>query len=355
MTSGAVAADPEGVGNGYRALFARCPVVAAPLAEITDYPFRLILRRFTDGLVHTEMVATQGLAFESARTLRMIETVPGEEPPVGIQVMGGDDLVVARTMPRVNACSPAVIDINMACPVRKIVKAACGASLMDDPPRAQAVLRAVKSETDRPVGVKLRLGLKTVSIDRVADALVEAGADALTIHGRTAAQMYTGRSDRAKVLEVARRLPIPVVAAGDVFTVDDVRACLEGGAAGVLIARGMMGRPWFVGEARAAALELAPPMRPNPIEVALDHLDHVLAFHGESGIPPFRRHLVEYVRGLPGAARLRHALVTAPNAATVRAVLTDLRELLATDPARAEEWASRPRETPVKAPGPPPG
>lgn len=316
------------VPPGYRALFARCPVVAAPLAEITDYPFRRILRRFSDGLLHTEMVATQGLEHDSVRTLRMIETVAEERAPVGIQIMGGDDLAVARTMARVNACRPAVVDINMACPVRKIVKAACGASLMDDPERACAVVRAVKSETDRPVGVKLRLGLKDVSIDRVADALVDAGVDALTIHGRTAAQMYTGKADRAKVLEVARRIPVPVVAAGDVFAPEDVRECLDGGAAAALIARGMMGRPWFLGEARAAALGLPMPPRPDPVAVTLDHLAFVVAFHGEDGIRPFRRHLVEYVRGMPGASRARHALVTAPDSASVRSLLGTLADSL---------------------------
>ncbi len=309
---------------GYRAILARCPVVAAPLAEITDYPFRTILRRFSDGLLHTEMVATQALVHDSARTIKMIETVAEEPAPVGIQIMGGDDLVMARTMNRINLCNPAVVDINMACPVRKILKASCGASLMDDPARAAAVVRAVKAETDRPVGVKLRLGVQEVSIDRMVDAMVEAGADAVTIHGRTAAQMYTGRSDRAKVLEVARRLPIPVVAAGDVFAPADVLECLEGGATGVLIARGMMGRPWFLGEARAAALGQPAPPRPDAVAVALDHLAYVVAFDGEDGIRPFRRHLVEYVRGMPGAARIRHALVTAPDSRAVRELLESL-------------------------------
>lgn len=302
-------------------------LVAAPLADITDYPFRRILREFTSGLIHTEMVATQALVHDNAGTLRMIETVADETPPVGIQVMGGDDLVVGRTMARINSCRPAIIDINMACPVRKILKAGCGAALMEDLARAQAVVRAVKSEADCPVSVKIRMGLKSVTVDRMADAMVEAGVDAMTIHGRTAVQMYTGRSDRLKVLEVARRLPIPVVAAGDVFAVADVVECLAGGASGVLVARGMMGRPWFLMEAWAAARgEAAPPALTlaERVAVVVRHLDYVVAFSGPEGIRKFRRHLVEYVRGLRGAAQLRNALVTALTPDDVRAILEGL-------------------------------
>jgi nifR3 family TIM-barrel protein len=311
----------------YDEILRRCPIVGAPLAEITDYPFRLIQRRYIDGLLHTEMVSTHALFFGSEKTCRMIETVPDEVGPIGIQIMGSDESVVASTIRKVLSMKPAVIDINMACPVKKIVKSACGASLLDDLERAKAVVRAARNEAGVPIGVKIRLGIREVTVERTVEALADAGVDAISIHGRTAAQMYTGKADRAAILAAARRVSVPVIASGDIFTVDDVRECLAGGARGVLVARGMMGRPWFLAEARAAALGTPPPLRPSAAEsaaIAIEHLGNVVEFYGPDGLRKFRRHLVEYVRGLPGAPALRHALVTARTPEQVEAILMNM-------------------------------
>lgn len=312
--------------NRYTEILSRNPIVAAPLADVTDYPCRRILREYTDGLIHTEMVAVQGLLHDSARTWRMIETVPSEPAPVGIQILGAEDLHVAASIRRIAEVRSEVIDINMACPVRKVLKSDCGAALLDDPDRAARLVRAVRQESDRPVGVKIRLGLREITAERVVEAVAEAGAEAVTIHGRTAEQLYRGKSDRERVLAIARSSPIPIIAAGDNFTVDDVRECLQGGAAGALIARGMMGRPWFLAEAIAAVRQLPPPAPADRVEVILRHLAYVLEWDGPEGLRKFRRHLVEYVRGLPGASQLRHALVTAESADRVREILLGMGE-----------------------------
>ncbi|MEK8022368.1 MAG: tRNA-dihydrouridine synthase family protein, partial [Candidatus Hydrogenedentota bacterium] len=267
----------------YREILAKSPIVGAPLAEVTDYPFRRIQRLFSDGLVHTEMVASVGLLHENAKTFRMVSTIPDEEPPVGIQIMGSDEETVGLTVRRIAQLRPTIIDINMACPVRKILKSNCGAWLLENPERATRIVKAAKSETDLPIGVKIRLGLSEVTVDRTVDALLEGGVDAISIHGRTAAQMYTGRSDRAAILSVARRVPVPVIASGDVFSTQDVLELLGGGASGVLVARGMMGRPWFLAEAKAAAKNLPMPSRPDVAEIVLLHLRHIVDFYGEDG------------------------------------------------------------------------
>lgn len=308
----------------YREILARSPIVGAPLAEVTDYPFRRIQRLFSNGLIHTEMVASLGLLHENEKTFRMVSTIPGEEPPVGIQIMGSDETTVGRTVRKISELQPTIIDINMACPVKKILKSNCGAWLLERSDRVTAIVKAAKAETDRPIGVKIRLGLAEVTVERTVDALIAGGVDAISIHGRTAAQMYTGRADRDAILAVARRSPVPVIASGDVFAVADVLELLRGGASGVLVARGMMGRPWFLAEARAAARNEPAPERPDVAGIVLLHLRHIVEFYGEDGIRKFRRHLVEYVRGLPGAPQLRHTLVTARSAAEIESIVRSL-------------------------------
>lgn len=308
----------------YEEILAKNPIVGAPLADVTDPPFRRIQRIFSDGLIHTEMVASVGLLHDNAKTLQMVMTVPEEIPPVGIQIMGSDEVTVGRTVEKMAKLHPAVIDINMACPVRKILKSHCGAALLENVAMASAIVKAARSASDIPIGVKIRLGLENITVDRTADALVEAGVSAITIHGRTAAQLYRGVSERKPILGVACRVPVPVIASGDVFTIGDVLELLEGGVSGVLVARGMMGRPWFLAEAKAAVMKTPAGIFPSRSEVMLRHLEHILEFYGEEGIVKFRRHLVEYVRGLPGAPALRNALVTSKSSQAIAAIIRAL-------------------------------
>ncbi|RMH58887.1 MAG: tRNA-dihydrouridine synthase [Candidatus Hydrogenedentota bacterium] len=300
------------------------PLVVAPMADVTDTPFRRILRRFFPGLLFTEMISAEGILHGSEKTFRMVETVPEEEAPVGIQILGADPTRVAEAARLLIRYRPAVLDINMGCPVRKVLKNGSGAALLSDPKRAGEVVRAVRDTVDLPVTVKIRLGLDHDNAEDVIAALFCAGAVAVTVHGRTAVQLYRGPADRRRVLEIARAAPLPIVVSGDVRTEEDVREILSGGAAGALLARGILGRPWFAARALAAARGSAPPPRPSCTEVIEDHLDEVLRWSGEEGIRAFRRHLVEYVRFHPRARRLRHALVTAQSSREIRRILRDL-------------------------------
>lgn len=316
--------DPSTTGNRYVTLLARNPLVAAPLADVTDYPFRRVLRKYTDGLIHTEMVSVNSLVNDSAKTWRMVGTLDTETPPIGIQILASDELTAARSIRRIASLHPAVIDINMGCPVRKVLKADCGAALLSDPARAGRLVRAVKSETDLPIGVKMRLGVRDVTVEKVVEAVAEAGAEAATIHGRTAEQLYTGPADRAKVLDIARRAPIPIIVSGDVTTIEDIREILGCGGAGALVARGIMGRPWFLADALADLRGTRRTDTPKLSVAILEHLEFVLEYDGESGIRKFRRHLVEYVRGLPGAARLRRSLMTIRDSAELKRTIAEI-------------------------------
>lgn len=314
------------MANRYAELLERNPVVGAPLADVTDYPFRRIQRQFTDGLIHAEMVAVHGILNDSEKTWRMIETVPIEEGPIGVQILGSDDCLAARSVDRIMKVRPAFIDINMGCPVKKVLKSNCGAALLDVPELAAQMVRAVKEETDLPVGVKVRLGRERITVDEVIPALADAGAEAVTVHGRTAQQLYRGPADKEKVISVAQQSPIPVIASGDVFTADDVRYLLSNGVSGVLAARGMMGSPWFLKEAYCAARGIEPPPRPSRRALMLEHLEFVLEFYGPEGIKKFRRHLVEYARGIPEGARYRHELVTAKTSERLREVISTIED-----------------------------
>lgn len=293
------------------------------MAGLTDQPFRRLLREFTSGLIHTEMISTEAVTFRNPRTERMIATVADETPPIAIQVMGGREEPLRRALPRIMAYNPAVIDLNLACPVPKILRSGAGAALLDDLPRAVALLRAAKAETGIAVTAKIRLGRRADELERIMAPLIEAGVAALTIHGRTALQMYSGQAHRERVLGVIAGAPIPIVVSGDVRDNQDV-AEIRAAGGGVLVARGMIGRPWFLAAAVAVAAGVAPPAPPSRRETALRHLQYVIEYHGEGGIPPFRRHLVEYARGVPGAPALRHALVTAPTADAVRRAIEGL-------------------------------
>jgi tRNA-dihydrouridine synthase B len=301
------------------------PIVAAPMAGLTDHPFRRILREFSDGLIHTEMISTEAVTFRSPRTERMIATVESETPPVAIQVMGGREESLRRALPRIMKYRPEIIDINLACPVPKIIRSGAGAALLENLPLAAALVCAAKEESGIAVTAKIRLGRRKDELERIMTPLIEAGVAALTIHGRTATQMYAGRAERERVLGVIAGAPIPIIVSGDVREGKDV-AGIRAAGGGVLVARGMIGRPWFLAEAIAIAAGTPVPPTPSRRATALRHLQYVIAYHGEGGIPPFRRHLVEYARGIPGAPALRHALVTAPTAETVRRALEEIPE-----------------------------
>jgi tRNA-dihydrouridine synthase B len=225
-------------------------VVLAPMAGVSVQAFRRQGRRFGAGLVCSEMVSCAGIEHRNERTLGYLR-VAADEHPLAIQIFGSDPAVMAEAAGMVAAAGADVVDVNFGCPVRKVTKTGAGATLLDDPDRACRIVAAVAEAVDIPVSVKMRRGLADGSrscLD-VGPRLVEAGAQALTLHPRSARQMYTGEADHRLTAELVSLVDVPVIASGDVATRARALAVLETtGAAAVMIGRAAQGNPWALKE-----------------------------------------------------------------------------------------------------------
>ena len=274
----------------------KLPIIAlAPLADHTDSPFCRICREVSgqDFVVFREMVSSEALVRDSAKTLKMCQFEEIERPIV-IQIFGSDPATIreaARLV--VDKFKPDGIDINMGCPVPKIAgKNDAGASLMKDPNRAVKIVQELKKENlGVPLSVKTRLGWSRVEeILEFAPRLAEAGVDALTVHGRTKVQGYEGKANWDMIGQVKKILTIPVIANGDIQSETDIKNCLEQtGADGVMIGRGALGNPWIFNNYLPGVEEIK--------QIVLKHAKLHLAHYGEGSMTTFRKHLVWYFKG----------------------------------------------------------
>lgn len=273
----------------------------APMAGLTTSAFRRSVRRWGAGLVFTEMISAYGVHYENRRTLDYF--AHGEdEHPLGFQLFGADAHVLADAAGRAVAAGADLVDVNMACPVRKVVKTGAGAALLAEPDRAAAIVRAVVAAVEHaapdrsvPVTVKIRAGLRDGDGlgEATAPRLAAAGAAAVCIHPRTAAQLYRGQADHSVTFALAAALPVPVVASGDVDGRDAALRLLKGGAAAVMLARGAVGAPWLFAQVLgadepSAAAKLAEARR--FAAEALDELGDRAVGHLRQFWPKFRRH-----------------------------------------------------------------
>lgn len=308
------------------------PVLLAPMSGVTDQPFRRLVRRFGAGLVFSEMIASAQMIRAHADTLRM-STACGDEHPMAVQLAGNEPEVMAEAA-RMNVDrGAALIDINMGCPVKKVVKGYAGSALMRDEALAGRIMAAVRKAVDPavPVTVKMRLGwdgdsLNAPRLARIAEAV---GLAMVTVHGRTRCQMYTGTADWAAIRPVVEAVSIPVVGNGDVESEDDAVSLLErSGSAGVMIGRGCQGRPWFLGQVghRLTTGETRPdPALPDQRDVLLEHFESLLEHYGTyKGLRVARKHIAWYTHGLPGANAVRERINTLDEAPAVRAEITHL-------------------------------
>jgi nifR3 family TIM-barrel protein len=225
-------------------------VVLAPMAGVSVQAFRRQGRRFGAGLVCSEMVSCAGIEHRNERTLGYLRVAP-DEHPLAIQIFGSDPAVMGEAARMVQAAGADIVDINFGCPVRKVTKTGAGATLLDEPERACRIVEAVAGAVSVPVSVKMRRGLRDGSRDclSVGPRLVEAGASSLTLHPRSAQQMYTGEADHSLTAELVDRVAVPVVASGDITSRDRAQAVLdETGAAAVMVGRGAQGNPWALRE-----------------------------------------------------------------------------------------------------------
>ncbi len=275
----------------------------------------------------SEMVASKAMIRHSEKTLRMSDSA-GDPPPVAVQIAGCDPEEMAEAA-RINRDRGAtLIDINMGCPVKKVVTGDAGAALMRDETLAGKIVATVVAAVDCPVTVKMRTGWNAESRNAptLAKIAEEEGAAAVTVHGRTRAQFYGGQADWAFIAEVKKAVNIPVVANGDVTTCDDARRILDvSGADGVMIGRGAYGRPWFPGQVcryLEKGGQQADPTMTLRYETLLEHFEDMLEYYGtHSGVRIARKHIGWYTRGLPASAGFRDAVNREADPGRVRAML----------------------------------
>ena len=293
-------------------------VVVAPMAGVTNSAFRVICKRFGAGYVVCEMISDSGIVYHNQRTLNMMDVDP-EEHPMGIQIFGGTKETLVEAAKYVDQHTAAdVIDINMGCPVNKVVKTDAGARWLLDPNKVYEMVSYVTDAVKKPVTVKMRTGWDDKHILAVENALAaeRAGASAIAMHGRTRKQMYTGQADWNILKEVASQLKIPFMANGDVKTPEDAKKILDmTGATAAMIGRAAMGNPWMLKrtEHYLETGELLPEATPEQkIEMAKDHLNRLVDLKGEYvGVREFRGLSTYYIKGIPRAARTKVALVEA--------------------------------------------
>jgi tRNA-dihydrouridine synthase B len=302
-------------------------LVLAPMAGVCDAPFRRICKEMGCGLVYTEMISAMALVYDNRRTLEMIR-IFDDERPVAVQLFGSDPDVMARAAATVEQLGADILDINMGCPAPKIVRSGEGAALMCRPGLAWEIVRAVRAACTVPVTVKIRKGWDEETANAVEFAMgcVEAGADAVAVHGRTRAEGYSGAADWSVIARVAQAVPVPVLGNGDVDSPEAAARMLdETGCAAVMVGRGALGNPWIF--RRALSLISTGQLLPEPgarerIAMAIRHLQDVAAFKGdEVAASQMRKHLAWYVRGLRGAARVREAIMAAPTVSALQGVL----------------------------------
>ena len=322
-------------------------LMLAPMAGVTDTSFRILCRRAGAEYTVSEMVSAKALCFEQkmkkAGAVRTapLATVTCQEAPMAVQLFGSDPAfmreaaILLESGAYLGASSelpPAAIDINMGCPVAKVVGNGEGSALMKSPETAAAIVRAIKDAIHLPVTVKIRAGWDEHSKNapELAKRLEDAGADLITVHGRTRQQFYAPYSDNRVIAAVKRAVRIPVVGNGDLFTAADVKRMREEtGCDGVMIARGAMGNPFLFAEiiAMDEGLSYTPPTDEERLELAMAHAADMVARKGERvGLAEARKHMLWYCKGLRGASTAREALTHAESLAAIRAVFDELLE-----------------------------
>lgn len=292
----------------------------APMAGVSDLGFRTLARRYGAGLTYTEMVSVCGLMYRNKQTEVLCATAPCEVPSA-IQLFGSDPDIFYKAAGHPAVAKFDIIDINMGCPVHKVVSRGEGSALMKDPQRAADIVRAtIEGAAGRPVTVKMRAGWDKVTAPQFAVAMAEAGASAVTVHGRTRSQQYSGKADWQVIADVVRAVDIPVIANGDVRTAMDYHRCKdETGAAGVMIARGAVGHTSLFAEIRGEQ-----PQVDLQADFALQMEMLLKTFTPHVACMLLKPHLIAAVAGRRNAKELRYAVGTATTLEQIKEVLAQL-------------------------------
>lgn len=324
-------------------------IVLAPMAGITNKAFRTIAKEFGAGLVYSEMVSDKAICFKNAKTLGMLQ-VDEHEHPMSMQVFGGDKDSIVEAAKFINDHTNCdIIDINMGCPVNKVLKADAGSKLLLYPDKIYDIVRGVVAVVDRPVTVKIRAGFDFDHINcvEVAKLIEKAGASAIAIHGRTRSQMYEGKANWDYIKQVKEAVSIPVIGNGDVRTALDAKRMMdETGCDAVMVGRAILGNPWLISQMVSYVEEgifLPEPTPQEKVEQCLEHARRLMEIEPEKvAISQMRGHAPWYMKGLKSSSHVKNVLSKMNSYEELEAVLNDYLEYLDTkDMTLLRKWEKK--------------
>ena len=310
------------------------PLLLAPMEDVSDPPFRALCKELGADVVYTEFISSEGLIRDAAKSVQKLD-IYEKERPVGIQIFGANLESMIRSVEIVEASKPDIIDINFGCPVKKVVSKGAGAGILKDIPLMVKLTEAMAKHTHLPITVKTRLGWddNSIKIVEVAERLQDAGAKAISIHGRTRAQMYKGEANWYPIAEVKnnQRMQIPIFGNGDVDSPEKAKLMRDAfGLDGAMIGRASIGNPWFFNQVKhyfETGTHAAPPSIEDRVAVARRHLEMAIDWKGEiQGVLETRRHYTNYFKGIPNFKPLRTRMVTSNESAGVFEVFDEIIE-----------------------------